>query len=487
MYRVLIVDDEEPVLESYLFIFKKYVTDFEICGKARSGSEAVKLIKELNPDIVFMDIQMPGLNGIDAISKVRPLFPETFFILSTAYERFDIAQRAINLGVQSYLVKPVSKNKILDELDRVKTILDNRINQNSTQEIDDSFYEIKKEEYLFDFITNLRWNNPDKESWDNLCKYFSFNSDKALISIIGLPENRSEIIRTDTFRHVTKNIEYKYNCLSTITGKKLVLLFPEQRSIERVEVKLSGLASEYSENSSILGIGKLELFNELKKSYLKALEPFEGSKNNLQIKEAYDKILSLDKNEAVDYFQEYWTSIFDTYSFEVSKGKMVSLFTMLIQNVDKQLLEQQHFESDISEIIIPIKDIEEWQKWSSKYFLTVFELIDLQKTTSYPKTLRFAMDYVHNNYKNQLQLSQLADECMVSASHLSRLFSEHLNIKFIDYLNKYRIDEAVILLRDKNRTIKEAAYLVGFQDPNYFSRIFRRYMGTSPSEIVKGI
>ena len=120
MYRVVIVDDEEPVLDSFGYIFGKYINDFILCGKARSGTEAVKEIKDKNPDVVFMDIQMPGMDGIEAIRQLRPLFPQVIFILATAYERFDIAQKAIPLGVFSYLVKPVSRAKILEELEKVK-------------------------------------------------------------------------------------------------------------------------------------------------------------------------------------------------------------------------------------------------------------------------------------------------------------------------------------------------------------------------------
>jgi len=109
----MIVDDEEPVLDSFSFIFKKYINAFSLCGIARTGLEAIKEIKDKNPDLVFMDIQMPGMDGMETIRQLRPLFPHIIFILATAYERFDIAQKAIELGVFSYLVKPVSRNKIL--------------------------------------------------------------------------------------------------------------------------------------------------------------------------------------------------------------------------------------------------------------------------------------------------------------------------------------------------------------------------------------
>jgi two-component system response regulator YesN len=125
MYRVLIVDDEEPVLESYEFMLKTR-EDFVPAGKARTGVEALKFIYENEPDLVFMDINIPGLDGLEVITEVRKKYPAMVFILSTAYERFDLAQRAIPLGVFAYLVKPVSKKTFYTTLDDVRLTLKNR-------------------------------------------------------------------------------------------------------------------------------------------------------------------------------------------------------------------------------------------------------------------------------------------------------------------------------------------------------------------------
>ncbi|MEJ5188849.1 MAG: response regulator, partial [Breznakiellaceae bacterium] len=129
MYRVLIVDDEEPVLESFSFLLEKEAPTFMLAGKARTGYEALRVIHELRPDVVFMDINIPGIDGIKVIEEVHQLVPETVFILSTAYERFDLAQRALPLGVFAYLVKPISRKIFQQTLDAVKHHLEKRRNQ----------------------------------------------------------------------------------------------------------------------------------------------------------------------------------------------------------------------------------------------------------------------------------------------------------------------------------------------------------------------
>ncbi|MDA3812139.1 MAG: AraC family transcriptional regulator [Spirochaetaceae bacterium] len=169
----------------------------------------------------------------------------------------------------------------------------------------------------------------------------------------------------------------------------------------------------------------------------------------------------------------------------MAKGKMVALFTLLLQDMDNHILIRSNFDIDPAEEIMPLDTIEEWQKWAAEAMKELFNLLELQRSQTYPKPLKKALTYIAENYHNQLQLTSVADECLVTGSYLSRLFSEHLDTKFIDYVNRYRINQAVILLRDKNISIKEVSYLVGYQDPNYFSRIFRKFMGFSPSDLEK--
>lgn len=169
----------------------------------------------------------------------------------------------------------------------------------------------------------------------------------------------------------------------------------------------------------------------------------------------------------------------------MAKGKMVALFTLLLQDIESHILIDNHFDIEPAEEIMPLETIEDWEKWAVDAMRSLFSALDMQKNHSYPLPLNKALSYIAENYREKLSLTMVAEFCLVSGSYLSRLFSEHLDITFIDYLNRYRINQAVILIRDKNITIKEVSYLVGYQDPNYFSRIFRKFMGVSPSDLEK--
>ena len=113
MIRILVVDDEKPVIEGISHIVRRDLSaEFAIVGSAYSGREAIEKAATLSPDLILMDVRMPGISGLDAIREIRQRGLPSAFVLITAYERFDIARDAVELGVLDYLLKPVSKDTL---------------------------------------------------------------------------------------------------------------------------------------------------------------------------------------------------------------------------------------------------------------------------------------------------------------------------------------------------------------------------------------
>ena len=118
MYRVLIADDEGIMLEALKnIITANFGNECELAF-AKTGRAVVELAESFRPDIAFMDIQMPGINGIQAIKEIRKFNSSVKFIIITAYDKFDYAKEAINLGVLEYLTKPIKWQMIVDVLER---------------------------------------------------------------------------------------------------------------------------------------------------------------------------------------------------------------------------------------------------------------------------------------------------------------------------------------------------------------------------------
>jgi len=493
MYKVMIVDDEEPVLESFAFIMDKDVRDFVLCGKARSGTEALRLIPELTPDLVFMDIQMPGIDGLEVIKQIRPQFPNIVFILATAYERFDIAQKAIPLGVFSYLVKPISKKKLLREFSEVKNHLDMQKEKDLRIVKDVQLLTKTRSEEKKRFLRGIMWRDSSKKSWDDFLHHFDIECEKGRIFLLEIVGDISEDIKKNVYKSVLEKIQFKYISLGTIITGRIILFFPEEHTLNNLSYHVKKILNSFDSYNFLLGEGTVCPLSQLHSSFSEAFLPFAEasevqdtkSAKREQIRLICDSILNGDTPLDQHLFVNYWSEIFNKHPFNVALGKMVALFTMILEKLDYQILAISDFDIDPANEIMVLSNLKEWEEWSSRALIRLQELIKVKLNQSYPKPLTSALAFIQNNYQKILSLSNVAKESNVSGSYLSRLFSEHLGKTFIDYINQYRLNKAVILLEEKKFSIKEIAYMVGYQDPNYFSRIFRKQMGFSPSYLDK--
>lgn len=479
MYTVLIVDDEEPVLESYSFIIENNARGFTLAGSARNGNEALARIYELKPDVVFMDINMPGLDGLEVISRVHEDFPDTVFILSTAYERFDIARRAIPLGVFSYLVKPVTRQVFLDTLDRVAVELGKRKKSDT-----------RSENLLLEqqFLKESLWKRMDADQWYMYRRTLALDSDEGMVCFIGLDS------RHHTFHErISVELDLKYRFLFTEHLNLGMFFFPAVADRDAlVETVLHVIESCIPSGVlSFTGFGSIRPWSELYCSCNEALHSLQEKMNStdIRLRERF-RIVQLrrktgfsDIEEVRQLFTEYWEEVFASYEFNLAKGKMVSLFTLLID--DATGFYQVHADEPPpffpAEEIMSLQDIASWKDWALSAFNRLYALSRNKRSGTFPVPLMRALAFMDEQYDRQIQLADAASCANISPAYLSRLFSDHLGITFVEHLTALRMERAEQLIRENCMNIKEVSFAVGYQDPNYFSKAFRKTVGMSPS------
>ncbi|MCD8218012.1 MAG: response regulator [Clostridiales bacterium] len=125
--RVFVAEDEQRVQIGLCRLIKNYAPEHELVGTASNGDEALNRIQHLLPDVVFTDIKMPVMDGLTLIRKVREQGLATEFVIVSAHADFDFAKQAISLGVNEYLLKPVTKDELMDTLEKVEIKLEKRI------------------------------------------------------------------------------------------------------------------------------------------------------------------------------------------------------------------------------------------------------------------------------------------------------------------------------------------------------------------------
>jgi len=479
MYTVLIVDDEEPVLESYSFIIENNAPHFTLAGTARNGTEAVARIYELKPDVVFMDINMPGLDGLEVISRVHKDFPDTVFILSTAYERFDIARRAIPLGVFSYLVKPVTRQVFLDTLDQVSAELGKQ------KKKDERSGTILLEQR---FLKESLWKRMDEDQWYRYRRTLALDSDEGMVCFISLDSGQNAF-----YKRINTELDLKYRFLFTEHLHLGMYFFPGVTDRDSLaEVVLRTIESCVPSGVlSFTGFGSIRPWNELDCSCNEALCSLQEKKNStdIRLRERF-RIVQLrrkmgfsDIEEVRQLFTEYWEEVFASYAFETAKAKMITLFTLLMD--DTTDFYQVHTDEAPpflpAEEIASLENIAVWKDWALSAFNRLYLLSKNKRSGELPVPLMRAVAFVDEHFDGQIQLADAASHASISPAYLSRLFSEHLGISFIEHLTALRMERAEQLIRENRMSIKEVCFAVGYQDPNYFSKAFRKTVGMSPS------
>lgn len=482
MYRVLIVDDEEPVLDGYEYLLDSRSEEFSLVGKARSGFEALASILESKPDLVFMDINIPGMDGIEVIANIHAKVPDTVFILSTAYERFDLAQRAIPLGVFDYLVKPVSKRTFLATLDAAKAVL-------AKKHPGDGARDLESQERRF--LNEGIWKELSEEEWRRYRELFSFRSDKALVCMVEFDQ-----ARPGPYREVASKLSLHHRCLFGMHLGRGLYLVPEDVDRETIASRLrEAIGMTAGEDpAATFAVAPPRIGTELHLSCREVLEELQQRRSRAEaaLRERH-RVFQLRRKIGISPLEELrsqfvslWEDIFASYEITVAKAKMVAVFTLLLDDYarsDPRYRSVGEVEPPFPAVeeIMAVSDLDEWAAWSDRAFQRLYELFFLRRSGNFPLPLARALEYLDERFADQVQLSGVAEAAQVSSAYLSRLFTEHLHTNFVDYLTELRVERAERLFSEARMNVKEVSFAVGYQDPNYFSKIFRKATGLSPS------
>lgn len=128
MYKIMIGDDEGIVIEALTFIINRHFGDSCIIESAKTGRSLIELAESFRPDIAFMDIQMPGINGIEAMREIKKNNPNIIFIIVSAYDKFNYAKEALSIGALDYLNKPIEQKVIVEILQKAMEKVDTERN-----------------------------------------------------------------------------------------------------------------------------------------------------------------------------------------------------------------------------------------------------------------------------------------------------------------------------------------------------------------------
>ncbi len=531
MYRVLLADDEGIMLESLKSIItSNFGTECEL-AMAKTGRAVVELAETFRPDIAFMDIQMPGINGIQAIREIRKFNTTTKFIIITAYDKFDYAKEAIALGVVDYLTKPVRRQVVVETLERAMRAIDEERKKRSDnlkiQERLETVIPIVENGFVNSMLLQEDGGASDLTYYKTL---LDLTNEYAYVVLIqfGLPGEDGVLttpvgmsVKMQSCYPECRNIckEFFPCIVGPIMTNRIVLVVPcdadTQEYGERIRIielarnlmrKLGRMSAGGMDARFRAGIGKPYRMEELKLSYREAYRALSQSTSSV----AHVDDLPVRGEYVGNYPGETERQLFAL----VGKGDWLGarqraneFFDWMVRNyyddrsdIQLKVLEfviwaerdafmkggigqyAFHERRDYMSAVLGCSDYRELREWFLGKLEEVCRKVATKREEQSESVISKAKAYIDENFVKDLSLDEVSRYVNISPYYFSKLFKEEAGENFIEYLTRVRIAQAKELLRDSSLSIKEICVRCGYSDPNYFSRIFKKQEDVTPSE-----
>ena len=531
MYKVLIADDEGIVIDALKFIIHKNFPDLCLIESARSGRTLIELTEEFRPDIAFIDIQMPGINGISAMREIRKTNPHTIFIIVSAFDKFDYAKEAIQLGVLEYINKPIEKTKIVDVLQKAMNIIDSQKKKRSSDLQTQEKLEIVVPIIENGLIYTMLSGRAGEEDIDNYISLLDIRQEWGTMMVIkcGDVGEKGELgnsVGTSVriqgkYNQLKGIIKNHFSCVvGALMGNMIAVYLPGEplsgeaeyaNRIEQIE-EARKMVRDFRNEEQVqtkVGFGGICQIHQAADSYQEALQALASGTGSVvhardlsigcSYEEDYPIILEKRLLESVRNGDTAGTlsCVNSFFSWMVSahadspmdvKLKVLELVLQAetISYESGGMLYRFSSRSQYLQDIMGMEDYEQLRLWFEKKTEQACRNVRERKEENAVDLVEQAKVYIKERYMKDISLDEVSREIKISPYYFSKLFKKKTGQNFIEYLTEIRIGKAKELLRNTDMSMKEVSMQVGYGDPNYFSRIFKKNVGISPTEYKEG-
>ena len=510
-YGVLIVDDEEIVRSGFKNIIDWEANNCSILGEAGNGDEALEKIESLKPDLVLLDVNMPGMSGIDVLAEVYnnpqkyPSHPR--FLILSGYSDFEYAQKAINYGAKGYIVKPVDEDvleakvkSIVEELNK-QTEADS-LRSNAQQEeliqnfsqmflfgaVEDGFAdpESDREKYQVALVSpelcgctgQLQALKAAIEDSFNFTNHFSFPMEPIYVIVF---KNESE-------EAVIRHLERFCSRLQKNKSGALAGLGEPGTGLEGALKSYNQARTIYSQlfffmNKAYVCQKDIDSDSECKERLSKPAIDFSSKTFMGIIPELVQYIEIYDLQKIDEVLEEQRHSLRTSNLSEDEIKKLCMAFIVEVQNA----IHTKHPEKELD--TVPALELVNLI-YTQNYFDEMFRIVEdftsglaesFTSNTSNSTILK-VIQYVKTNYNTDLKLEMLGNLFNCNSAYLGKKFREYTGVPFNTYLDIIRIEQAKNMLTTSNLKIYEISKLVGYSNTDYFYLKFKKHTNMTPKE-----
>ena len=543
MLKIFLAEDEVVVRETIKRMIPWEELGFELVGEAADGEMALPLLIRQQPDLLITDIKMPFMDGLTLARLAKKEIPGLKVVILSGYDDFNYAKQAIGIGVEDYLLKPITKNALIERLSEIRS----RYEHEKTQK---EYYEkFQREMQAYE-------KNSSRDFFEALV-----DGSMDMMEVY----KRAEKLGLDIVAEAYNVLIFTMNCDEDFSGQRDEYSSWEAESLELLENFFAGHSSAMMFRSNIFSYGVLlkgqretieentracvdeirkilsrqdgrrewflavgqsvERLSQIQKSYHTASRAF--SQRYL-----YDEnILYYDEMETMEHpggqaetednaylqkvdvnalnpailqkflsngLQEETENFVKDYFYAIGQEPMESLVfrNYVILNVRFSVIsfikglgcDTNEMESaDTEEVLAESgKNMESAIAYAKKMISQAIEIRDQNSGNKNRSILKTAVDFIDSHYMDEeISLNTVANVANVSSNHFSALFSQNMGQTFIEYLTSLRMNKAKELLRCTGMRSSEIAGEIGYKDAHYFSYLFKKTQGMTPSDYRK--
>jgi two-component system response regulator YesN len=515
MHKVLIVDDEIFVRKGLINLLNWSSLQFDICGEAENGQQALSLIKQLTPDLVIVDIRMPVLDGLELIRQVNEEGEhQPLFIILSGYPDFSYAQQAFRYNVSDYILKPVDEEELTATLKRISTTLNQK-----------QLLAMTREKPLVEIIIDsLVQAEPDDQVITQIAHTLELPLTSSYVYVIAEIQDELPHGEINYLLPLQTSLQRYY----LLEGQPLLI---HERAYNQYGFIVPPLCQDDQIDAERMGY--IKLLHGLEKDLSTKIALFIGPKVN-HLKQIVHSRTSAD--ESLNYrYAAGFDGIFmatqllelPLYYFDVDE----ELHSKLMYEVEAN--QQEGYENAIDAIFSAFQErnfapgavantvrrsmiatiniirrlegnekelasLEELLNWQTKYrnlnqlrhiFLRfteeAAEYIAEKRGEKGEGTIEKVKIYIDGNFRENIYLKGIAADFHMNPIYLGQLFRKNYGVYFNEYVLSLRIEEAKRLLRQTKKRMYEIAEQVGFQNADYFAAQFEKLENMTPTDYRK--